>query len=489
MTDKESGNGTISPTLQTLARRAEPVVIETEGFGSVGFGQIKREVSAELPDLLAIEDDREFAIQLIHRLIVSPQIALEEWQEISDADLNRVIGGLATHHREIRQHFSQDEACGSLPSFRTAILRYSQYRKEQLERIIGVASIAQSFVKDISTSINPVLAEAAAISALSSAWSNQSQGIAGAAALLNRQIALDLDPMRMALASIQPSTTEFQTSLIGAFQGITTAWQSIQPDLFTRIQSSFLNLNFDLESSNTSISETNEILKKYQWFISPSMPATFVRCIKEIEYGSRSHRQSKMNRLFIQYITNRNFKNLRTMFADWKKNPLFAHRMAIIRSSLDVLRTARASHNPSNVVIPALVAQIDGIMCDFIEDRGIELRKGYFYNANGDKKKAEHFLRNLVEASTSAYETDDEFGQRLVDSFAPDNYFFFEVLFQGSRRGEALGNDTTFSRHKIMHGEYTGYGRMENTVKAYLVLDYLAYLDTDIPKVTNSANQ
>jgi len=33
-----------------------------------------------------------------------------------------------------------------------------------------------------------------------------------------------------------------------------------------------------------------------------------------------------------------------------------------------------------------------------------------------------------------------------------------------------------------VHGETIRYGRMENTVKAYLILDYLAYIDTEIPK-------
>lgn len=486
MTDEESGIGTISPTLQTLARRAEPVVIETEGFGSVGFGQIKREVSAELPDLLAIEDDREFAIQFTHRLIVGP-IPIEEWQQLSDADLIGIIEGLGARHRAVKRHYSLDDKNDPLSSFRAAVIRYSKYEKERFQQIGSIGSIAQIYLEDLQASINPILSsafsDAAAISTLGNTLSSQALEFAGAAALLNNQLAVDLDPMRMALESFQQSNLEYQNSLLSAFQGITDVWQSIQPDLFTRLQSSYSNLDFDLEAYNTSLSETNEILKKYHWFISPSMPATFVRYIKEIHYNSGSHRRREMNRLFIQYITYQNYSNLRAMFADWKKNPLFAPRMAIIRASLDVLRTARASHNPSNVVIPALLTQVDGIMCDFLEDRGVELRNGRFYAANSKQsKKAEHILKDLIEASNADRKETTDTTRRLVDGFEPDKYLLFDVLFQGGRRGENLRRPTTFNRHKIVHGETIRYGRMENTVKAYLILDYLAYIDTEIPK-------
>lgn len=34
----------------------------------------------------------------------------------------------------------------------------------------------------------------------------------------------------------------------------------------------------------------------------------------------------------------------------------------------------------------------------------------------------------------------------------------------------------TFNRHKIMHGEYLKYGRIDNTIRAFLILDFLATL-------------
>lgn len=56
------------------------------------------------------------------------------------------------------------------------------------------------------------------------------------------------------------------------------------------------------------------------------------------------------------------------------------------------------------------------------------------------------------------------------------NYIFFEVLFQSAYHDQPLGNPYTFSRHKIMHGEFLTYGRKDNVIRAFLILDFLAAL-------------
>jgi len=53
------------------------------------------------------------------------------------------------------------------------------------------------------------------------------------------------------------------------------------------------------------------------------------------------------------------------------------------------------------------------------------------------------------------------------------NEVFLNILFQGSQRGEPLKTPFTFNRHKIMHGEYVKYGRIDNTIRAFLILDFL----------------
>lgn len=50
------------------------------------------------------------------------------------------------------------------------------------------------------------------------------------------------------------------------------------------------------------------------------------------------------------------------------------------------------------------------------------------------------------------------------------------VICQKSQIGKPLEAPFTFSRHKILHGGYVKYGRIDNTIRAFLVLDFLASL-------------
>lgn len=49
-------------------------------------------------------------------------------------------------------------------------------------------------------------------------------------------------------------------------------------------------------------------------------------------------------------------------------------------------------------------------------------------------------------------------------------------LFQKSQYGEPLDTPYSFSRHKIMHGEYTNYGKIEHVIRAFMILDFLSWL-------------
>ena len=56
------------------------------------------------------------------------------------------------------------------------------------------------------------------------------------------------------------------------------------------------------------------------------------------------------------------------------------------------------------------------------------------------------------------------------------NEIFLNILFQIAYPGKPLKTPFTFNRHKIIHGEYLKYGRIDNTIRAFLILDFLATL-------------
>jgi hypothetical protein len=193
------------------------------------------------------------------------------------------------------------------------------------------------------------------------------------------------------------------------------------------------------------------------------VPASFV--YEAVRIGRKKGNQLKaINALFWQYFSENNFENLGILVEGWSSSPLFTRgRMKIIKDCVSALKNANRRSNPCNVVLPTLIAQIDGALTKF------KTQKGFNLSAKKPKKHLEE-LKTWFEAETT---NQDVLSRRMLDLA---NYLFFEILFQSAYHGQPLGNPFTFSRHKIMHGEYLTYGRKDNTIRAFLILDFLAAL-------------
>jgi len=72
-----------------------------------------------------------------------------------------------------------------------------------------------------------------------------------------------------------------------------------------------------------------QILRKYKWFITPSLPFDFV--FKAVKIGRRGGNQCKtINRSFVDYLTSNDFGNLETLVGGWETNIIFKPRMKIL---------------------------------------------------------------------------------------------------------------------------------------------------------------
>ena len=195
-----------------------------------------------------------------------------------------------------------------------------------------------------------------------------------------------------------------------------------------------------------------EILRKYRWFFSPSMPVTFVA--KVVEVGNKNGNQrGVINALFIGYYSQNNYRELTELVHSWSNNPLFKPRMKILLDCVRTLKLAHSRLNPANVVLPTLIAQLDGILTDYT---------------------AKH-QRNPQFKSQFRQLTQNEYQPELV------NDVLLELLFQKAIAGQPLAVPFIFNRHKIMHGEYIRYGRMEHVIRTFLLLDFLAHLPLPSP--------
>jgi hypothetical protein len=220
------------------------------------------------------------------------------------------------------------------------------------------------------------------------------------------------------------------------------------------------------KTQNMQQKEAIKILRKYKWFISPSMPVDVTGAIVRVA-RKKGRTDKDINKLFISHFESDNWKNLSRMVSAWKKNVHFKKRMPILVACVKTLQISPGSMpNTSAVVLPTLISQIDGLLTDYSDAWGIPKLP---YN---DSVKAGIITKTGKKTQFRA-KAPDVMGNEL-DDLVKD--VFLNILFQRSQKGVPLETPFNFNRHKIMHGESLRYGRKDYVVRAFMVLDFLAYL-------------
>jgi hypothetical protein len=209
--------------------------------------------------------------------------------------------------------------------------------------------------------------------------------------------------------------------------------------------------------------ESARLLQKYKWFICPSMPVTAYNPI--LELARKKGRQDRhVTKLFIDYFSSNAWANLIRMVDGWSGIVPFNKRMPIFRSCIKTLQMAdREKFNGANVVLPALIGQIEGLWNDYLHIK-------QFPHVSSYKTRKAQFRTHTSQQISNHHL---KLGQDLA----------LDVLFQNSRPGHPLSNPFYFNRHKILHGESLNYGRNNYVVRAFMILDFIASLDW--PSVTS----
>lgn len=199
------------------------------------------------------------------------------------------------------------------------------------------------------------------------------------------------------------------------------------------------------KETKTTSKNAIKILEKYNWPITENLPyAIYNNVIVAVNNGETE--QSYIDDIFINFLSSQDYLYLRNkIVSKWKQNKLFTARMEIFNHCITVLSYSNEELNPSNVVIPTLISQTDGILSDFL---GKQLRKGW----------KEEFKRKI-----NNYEYSSILNQVLVD-----------VLFETSFYKSKIKSPLNINRHKIMHGEDINYGTVANSLRLFLILDHLS---------------
>jgi|GEM_PF-1355195 len=217
---------------------------------------------------------------------------------------------------------------------------------------------------------------------------------------------------------------------------------------------------------NISKKKALTCIKKYNWFISPSMDPSIVYNIVSVCKSDSKSKWGDINHVFYDYFLEDDCEKLNLFVDNWSSNPIFEGRMKIIRDCVEIIKNHPKNVNFSNLVVPVLISQIDGIQMEFMNQRGLKVdKKKVVCDFEGNRKKDEHGQNIKHKQYIRELTSNDEFLDAMND-------VFLDVLFQHTERGEDHKTSIKFSRHKIMHGEHFTYGRKYNAIRCFIILDF-----------------
>jgi len=380
-------------------------------------------------------DDKEFVVKVLYHQLITPKISLIKFNKIPNDKLIEIARSFVKHEQDIFQYFKKTNDTEYFSNFREAIKIYDQKRLERIRSVIepkieSSLKDLENFRKNYADIIKQTSIEES-IRAISEQIKETRLHIVSP---ITEQLLLTTRLLSEALKPQINFLNNWVKQNEAIFDGYKRLWRSFQEQYKNKITEQ----------------EAIQTLRKYKWFITPSLPINFI--YKTVNNGRRKGNQRKsMNKLFVDYFSSDNFRNLENLVNGWETNEIFKPRIKIFRDCVFVIKNTKSKFNPSNVVLPTLIAQIDGVRIKFMN------RNGLSFKTNNMKWK--EWFKGKTQ------------NQDYLESA---NDIFLNILFQKSQPGEPLETPFTFNRHKIMHGEYLKYGRIDNTIRAFLILDFLS---------------
>lgn len=234
-------------------------------------------------------------------------------------------------------------------------------------------------------------------------------------------------------------------------------WANTNSNLFQ----DFINQkqNF-FNSYSIDIDLVNQCLNRYQWCVTPVLPLNMIFEAYEICRNNGNQRNS-INQHFYNYFSSNDFSNLDQMISYWKSTNVLKHtRCKIIKSCVNLLKNDDNNFKPPFLIVPTLVAQIEGIEHELMKKRELYPQGGRWFDTDQNNVTRSQF-----------YENED---MDLILNSAKS--ILLEVFYKSVYPGGSLNSPINFNRHKIAHGELLNYGTKYNVIRSFLILDFLIRL-------------
>ena len=436
------------------------IFIQLESRGEVEIKYISLEDMVYIERL--IEDDisdKDFLLKTLFHQFVEPKISFKDIKKLPDKILEQLA--IAFVQNEIDTFEYYKDTGDFIKDFKQALVIGMQKNSDEFRKSIEpILKSAQNSLRTFNNDYASIIQQ----SLIGSSYIQES--------IKELSIAIKpiTDSQNMIAAALKPfleqydSTARIITESLKPQIDIWQKWTEQYKDIFDGYTEYWDNFQ-----KKYSVAETKAvvILQKYKWFITPSMPFTFVFNVLTID-KQKGRKDKEINKLFIKYFEENNWRNLGNMVSSWKNNPIFIERHKILIDCFNTVRVcSKHKINGVNVVLPTLITQIDGLISDYLISKDISWDCDYNDRTNPKTKKVSRGRISQIEKNKPVILTTQ------LDELAKD--IFLNILFQKSQKGKPLATPFNFNRHKIIHGNIKRYGRKDYLIRAFMVLDLLAH--------------
>ena len=220
-----------------------------------------------------------------------------------------------------------------------------------------------------------------------------------------------------------------------------------------------------------------EFLLQNGWMLSPYLFGKDIqKQLNNTDILEKKNRE--INAIYKSFFCNDDYQELKTMVQSWKRNKYFKPRQKIFLDCVEILKVSktRKTINPSTIILPALIAQIDGITLEYAKSEGLIMNRIIPENKNGERIDSFKWIwelpcRNIPDINALRMLQEFLFGRTLPSGQKDPKNNSDEIP-----KKVRLSPFFKFSRHKIMHGEDYRCKNINDVLRAFLILDFLSYL-------------
>lgn len=405
--------------------------------------------------------DKEFVLRVLYNQYEGEKISYEQFNKLQDGQIIK-LGHAFLENNEIEINRSEI-GLSFFSNFRKRVIENLNRLSNKLNKFVSDRRrLAEQELKSIQESLGPVLSQLLSPNYYFKEFDNALEVFKNNSPIFDEKIINDIEDVNSYFKSIAININKYLAPQIEYMVN----WIENNNYIFD----SYKEYWIDFENRfNIAQAKAAEVLRKYKWFFTPSLPMTLIINIIEVD-GQGGRQDGAINHLYVDYFTKNNWVNLDSLVSRWKDIPLIESRYKIISDCIKTIKISKSKKiNPANVMLPTLITQIDGLMGDFLMSIGLTYDSGNHSwvvedtGVNLGNKKVRIFKENKPEVLP-----------KPLDELATD--ILVNILFQKSFPGETLAVPFNFNRHKIIHGENTHYGRKDYLIRTFLILDLLSYI-------------